>query len=61
MVLARNLSMNIGFALSLSLTYEARASSASLLAFPASSMSENKVLRQSFLFSSRCSNLKEEM
>lgn len=59
MVLLRSLSMNAGFALNLSLTYETRASSASLLAFPASSMRERRVLRQSFLFSSRCSNLHE--
>lgn len=58
-VFLRNLSMNAGFALSLSLTYEARALSTSLPAFPASSMMERRVLRQSFLFSSRCSNLKK--
>ena len=57
MVLLRSLSMNAGFAFNLSLTYETRASSASLLAFSASSMRERRVLRQSFLFSSRCSNL----
>lgn len=59
-VLVRNLSINCGFALSLSLTYEARASSTILFALPASSIRENRVLRQSFLFSSRCSNLKKK-
>lgn len=58
MVFMRNLSMNAGLALSLSLTYETRASSASLFALPASSMRAKRVRRQSFLFSSRCSNLK---
>lgn len=52
-----NLSMNAGFAFSRSLTYEARAWSTKWRAFPASSIIERRVLRQSFLFSSRCSNL----
>lgn len=60
-ILAFNLSMNCGLALSLSLTYEVRASSTSLLAFPASSIREKSVLRQSFLFSSLCSNLKRKI
>lgn len=57
MVFACSLSMNAGFALSLCFTYEVRTSSTILLAFPASSIRANRVLRQSFLFSSRCSNL----
>jgi len=56
-ILECNLTMKAGLALSLFLQYETRASSANLVAFPASSMSAKRVLRQSFLFSSRCSNL----
>lgn len=58
--LARNLSINAGFAFSLPLTYAARASSTISLAFLASSIRARRVLRQSFLFSSRCSNLQKK-
>lgn len=56
-ILACNLPIKCGFDLRRSFRYDVRASSTSLLAFPASSIKASSVLKQSFLFSSRCSNL----
>lgn len=55
-----NLPMKWALDLSLSFRYEVWASSTSFLAFPHSSIKAYSVLRQSFLFSSRCSNLMKE-
>lgn len=55
--LLSNLCMNTGLALSLSFVKETRASCTISSAFRASSIKAIRVLRQSFLFSSRCSNL----
>lgn len=55
-----NLCMNAGLALSLSFMIETRASCTISSAFRASSIKAISVLRQSFLFSSRCSNLNQK-
>ena len=56
-LLAFSLSIICGLALSRSLTYAFLVSSTKLSAFIASSIRAYRVLKQSFLFSSRCSNL----